>query len=163
MIGLLSGVTLAEWLRQQWYPSFAFTPIFQIGCDGLTALTQAFEAVSLSPTQAQFDILSTIHAWRKLSPVRWRPRHVYGQQDRFTTSLTRWEPRNVECDTWAVNYTACICPLLNAFPRPTLGSFMNRLLSLWEVSNRHNLIQPFSKNMWNCGSNAFPFARKQSL
>ena len=57
------------------------------------------------PTQAQFDVLSTIHAWRASSPVHWRPRHVYGHQDRFATSLTYWwELRNIECDAWAVNY-----------------------------------------------------------
>ena len=81
LIGLLSGVMLAEGLQQQWCPSSVLRPIVQIGCDGLTALSQAFCDVFLSPTQAQFDILSTIHAWRQSSPIQWRPRHVYGRQD----------------------------------------------------------------------------------
>ena len=50
LIGLLSGVMLAEWLRQQWCPSFALHPIVQIGCDALTALSQSFDDVYLSPT-----------------------------------------------------------------------------------------------------------------
>ena len=70
LIGLLSGVMLAEWLRQEWCPSLAPHPTVQIGCDGLTALAQAFGDVFLSPTQAQFDVLSTIHAWRASSPIQ---------------------------------------------------------------------------------------------
>ena len=92
---------MAEWLRQQWHPSSTLSPIVRIGCDGLTAITRSFEDVSLSPTQKQFDILSTIHASRELSPIRWRPRHMYGHQDDFTASLTWWERRNMECDSWA--------------------------------------------------------------
>ena len=44
--------------------------------------------------------------------------------------------------------TACLSPLLHVFHRPILGSFMNRLLCLWEASSTRTLIQLFSKNMW---------------
>ena len=65
--------------------------------------------------------------------------------------------------------TACLSSLLNVFHRPILGSFMNRLLCLWEASSTRNLIQPFSKNMLpfrryeNGGPNAPPSPRKQNL
>ena len=49
-----------KWLNwcRLWSPSSTLTPIVQFGCDCLTAFSQAFVAVSLSPIQAKFDILS---------------------------------------------------------------------------------------------------------
>ena len=105
LIGLLAGVMIAEWLRQQWFASCVISPkVVQIGCDGLTAITNAFEDVALSPTQPQFDVLSTIHASCELSSIRWRLRHMYGHRDNFLSPLTWWERRNVEGDAWAVQF-----------------------------------------------------------
>ncbi|CAJ1934649.1 unnamed protein product, partial [Cylindrotheca closterium] len=106
LIGLLAGIMAVDWLLQQWFPALSQRPGVQIACDGLSAIEMAFEDRPLSPTDAQFDLISSIREAISQSPVSWSPRHVYGHLDKSNLfdELTWWERKNLEVDGMAVDF-----------------------------------------------------------
>ena len=72
----------------------------------LSAIEMAFEDRPLSPTDAQFDLVSSIREAILRSSVSWFPQHVYGHLDKFNLfdELSWWEKRNLEVDGMAVEY-----------------------------------------------------------
>ncbi|CAJ1944733.1 unnamed protein product, partial [Cylindrotheca closterium] len=58
LIGLLAGIMAVDWLLEQWFPNILTGP--EVACDGLSAIEMAFEDRPLSPTDAQFDLVSSI-------------------------------------------------------------------------------------------------------
>ncbi|CAJ1970519.1 unnamed protein product [Cylindrotheca closterium] len=62
LIGLMAGIMAIDWLLQlqQWAPNLSTRPTVRIACDGLSAIEIAFEDRPLSPTHAQFDLVSSI-------------------------------------------------------------------------------------------------------
>jgi hypothetical protein len=59
--------------------------------DGKSALCNAFLQLEPRIDESNFDILSTIHFYWKITPVLWDIRHIRGHQDRHTSTLDRWE------------------------------------------------------------------------
>ncbi|CAJ1945295.1 unnamed protein product [Cylindrotheca closterium] len=59
-----------------------------------------------SPTDAQFDLVSSIQEAILWSSVDWSPQHVYGHLDKSNLfdKLSWWEKRNLEVDGMAVEY-----------------------------------------------------------
>ncbi len=71
------------------------------GCDGLSALNQAFATYTPpSVSCPSYDLIMAIHQMRKATPVSWKPSHVEGHQDDHTPfdSLDRMSQLNVEAD-----------------------------------------------------------------
>ncbi|CAJ1952635.1 unnamed protein product [Cylindrotheca closterium] len=95
-----------DWLLQQWFPALSQRPGVKIACDGLSAIEMAFEDRPLSPTDAQFDLISSIREAISRSPVSWSPQHVYGHLDKSNLfdELTWWEKKNLEVDGMAVDF-----------------------------------------------------------
>ncbi|CAJ1953818.1 unnamed protein product [Cylindrotheca closterium] len=95
-----------DWLLKQWLPNLSKCPKVRIACDGLSAIEMAFEDRPLSPTDAQFDLVSSI--WEAIfwSSVDWSPQHVYGHLDKSNLfdELSWWEKRNLEVDGMAAEY-----------------------------------------------------------
>ena len=106
LIGLLAGIMAVEWLLQQWFPDLRQWPRVRIACDGLSAIEMAFEDRPLSPTDAQFDLISSIREAIARSSVSWSPQHVYGHLDKtfLFEDLTWWEQKNLEVDGMAVEF-----------------------------------------------------------
>ncbi|CAJ1966331.1 unnamed protein product, partial [Cylindrotheca closterium] len=106
LIGLLAGIMAVDWLLEQWSPNILTGPKVRIACDGLSAIKMAFEDRQLSPTDAQFDLVSSIREAILLSSVDWAPQHVYGHLDKSNLfdKLSWWEKRNLEVDGMAVEY-----------------------------------------------------------
>ncbi|CAJ1945364.1 unnamed protein product [Cylindrotheca closterium] len=106
LIGLLAGIMAVDWLLEQWFPTLSTGPTVQIACDGLSAIEMAFEDRPLSPTDAQFDLVSSIREAILRSSVDWSPQHVYGHLDKLNLfdELSWWEKRNLEVDGMAVKY-----------------------------------------------------------
>ncbi|CAJ1927586.1 unnamed protein product [Cylindrotheca closterium] len=106
LICLLAGIIAVDWLLQQWFPALSQRPGVKITCDGLLAIEMAFEDQPLSPTDAQFDLISSIREAISRSPVSWSPRHVYGHLDKSNLfdELTWWEKKNLEVDGMAVDF-----------------------------------------------------------
>ncbi|CAJ1934887.1 unnamed protein product [Cylindrotheca closterium] len=106
LIGLLAGIMAVDWLLQQWFPALSQRPGVKIACDGLLAIEMAFEDRPLSPTDAQFDLISSIREAISRSLVSWSPRHVYGHLDKSNLfdELTWWEKKNQEVDGMAVDF-----------------------------------------------------------
>ena len=106
LIGLLAGIMAVGWLLQQWAPDLTTWPKVRIACDGLSAIEMAFEDRPLSPTDAQFDLVSSIREAILRSSVSWFPQHVYGHLDKYNLfdELSWWEKRNLEVDGMAVEY-----------------------------------------------------------
>ncbi|CAJ1939836.1 unnamed protein product [Cylindrotheca closterium] len=105
LIGLLAGIMAVDWLLEQWFPTLLTCPV-RIACDGLSALETAFEDRPLSPTDAQFDLVSSIWEAILRSLVDWSPQHVYGHLDKSNLfdEHSWWEKRNLEVDGMAVEY-----------------------------------------------------------
>ncbi|CAJ1967468.1 unnamed protein product [Cylindrotheca closterium] len=106
LIGLLAGIMVVDWLLQQWAPMLHSKPRVRIACDGFSALLNTFSDNRVSPHQAQFDLVSSLHKALARSKASWEPSHVYGHLDHATpfSSLSWWSKRNVEVDNWAVAY-----------------------------------------------------------
>ncbi|CAJ1940186.1 unnamed protein product [Cylindrotheca closterium] len=106
LIGLLACIMAVDWLLQQWFPNLSTCPKVRIACDGLSAIEMAFEDRPLSPTDAQFDLVSSIWEAILRSLVDWSPQHVYGHLDKSNLfdELSWWEKRNLEVDGMAVEY-----------------------------------------------------------
>ncbi|CAJ1941753.1 unnamed protein product, partial [Cylindrotheca closterium] len=106
LIGLLAGIMAVDWLLEQWFPNISIGPKVRIACDGLSAIEMAFEDRPLSPTDAQFDLVSSIWEAILRSLVDWAPQHVYGHLDKSNLfdELSWWEKRNLEVDGMAVEY-----------------------------------------------------------
>ncbi|CAJ1938471.1 unnamed protein product [Cylindrotheca closterium] len=96
----------ADWLLQQWFPALSQRPGVKIACDGLLAIEMAFEDQPLPPTDAQFNLISSIREAISRSPVSWSPQHVYGHLDKSNLfdELTWWEKTNLEVDGMAVDF-----------------------------------------------------------
>ncbi|CAJ1951587.1 unnamed protein product [Cylindrotheca closterium] len=60
VIGLMASIMAIYWLLQQWAPNLLTCPRARIACDGLSAIEMTFEDRLLSPTDAQFDLVSSI-------------------------------------------------------------------------------------------------------
>ena len=103
LIGILVGIMIASWLREQIQLPASFKPNVQIGCDGLSALLNSFSIRYLRSTAKQFDLLSAIRHAIRSSNISWSPRHILGHadRDREWADLTWWERRNVEVDRLA--------------------------------------------------------------
>ena len=69
-------------------------------------LSFIFEDRPLSPTDAQFDLVSSIWEAILRSSVSWFPQHVYSHLDKYNLfdELSWWEKRNLEVDGMAVEY-----------------------------------------------------------
>ncbi|CAJ1948760.1 unnamed protein product [Cylindrotheca closterium] len=95
-----------DWLLQQWFPALTQRPCVKIACDGLSAIEMAFEDRTLSPTDAQCDLVSSIREAISRSSVSWSPRHVYGHLDKSKLfgEFTWWEKKNLEVDGMAVDF-----------------------------------------------------------
>jgi hypothetical protein len=66
----------------------------QIGCDGLSALQNAFEKGPLLSTDyPDYDLLGAIYHLRKISKVTWTHRHIRGHQDDHSEDLDQWAHR----------------------------------------------------------------------
>ena len=105
LIGILAGVMVVSWLRDNYPTGFlsTFRPTVTVACDGEAALSNAFDTWTLRPKQKQFDLLSAIRTLIRTTKVSWQPQHVKGHQDdhRRLSQLDWWELRNVECDSAA--------------------------------------------------------------
>ena len=106
LIGLLAGIMAVDWLLKEWAPNLLTHPRVRIACDGLSAIEMAFEDRPLSPTDAQFDLVSSIREAILRSSADWSPQHVYGHLDKSNLfdELSWWEKRNLEVDGMAVEY-----------------------------------------------------------
>ncbi|CAJ1939400.1 unnamed protein product [Cylindrotheca closterium] len=95
-----------DWLLKQWFPNLSTCPKVRIACDGLSAIEMAFKDRPLSPTDAPFDLVSSIWEAMLRSSVDWSPQHVYGHLDKSNLfdELSWWEKRNLEVDGMAVEY-----------------------------------------------------------
>ncbi|CAJ1931578.1 unnamed protein product [Cylindrotheca closterium] len=95
-----------DWLLKQWFPNLSTCPKVRIACDGLSAIEMAYEDRPLSPTDAQFDLVSSIQEAILRPSVDWSPQHVYGHLNKsnFFDKLSWWEKRNLEVDGMAVEY-----------------------------------------------------------
>ena len=71
-----------------------------VGCDNKSALTTAFHRDHLSTKNASRDILQAIHFQRKISPIEWTTKHVYGHQDdkENNDKLDHWAQANIAMD-----------------------------------------------------------------
>lgn len=105
LVGIMVCLMVVEWLWQlEGSPPF-LRPTVRLGCDGLSALSHCFEDFTISPSDPQFDLLSTIRNLIRMSKIKWRPRHILGHQDSDPDiTLSWWETRNTEVDQWAVHY-----------------------------------------------------------
>jgi hypothetical protein len=76
------------------------------GCDGEEALRKSFSPHDeASMKGSQFDLLSTICAAIKSSPITWTFRHVKGHQDEEADAiLDRWAILNIQMDSLAKMY-----------------------------------------------------------
>lgn len=108
LTGLFAGVLVVTWLWQAWSPLFPLCqkPKVKIGCDGLSALRNAFVFQWLHPAQPQFDLVSSLRVAISASGIDWDPLHVKGHMDseKQWKDLTWWERRNVEVDQRACQY-----------------------------------------------------------
>jgi hypothetical protein len=70
----------------------AIAGTIQIGCNGLSALTQCTDAdYTVKPTSPYFDLITATRAMLQVYPVEWIPHHVKGHQDDdLTALLDRW-------------------------------------------------------------------------
>ncbi|CAJ1947422.1 unnamed protein product [Cylindrotheca closterium] len=95
-----------DWLLKQWAPNLLTRPKVRIACDSLSAIEMAFKDRRLSPTDAQFDLVSTIWEAILRYSMDWWPQHVYGHLDKSNIfdKLSWWEKRNLENDGMAVEY-----------------------------------------------------------
>jgi hypothetical protein len=77
----------------------------EVGCDGESAL-QAFDLeYYFDPQQADFDILTSIQAQIRDSPISWKPRHILGHQDRHNPhDIDHWAVLNIKMDSMAKAY-----------------------------------------------------------
>ncbi|CAJ1937232.1 unnamed protein product, partial [Cylindrotheca closterium] len=96
LIGLLAGIMAVDWLLKQWFPNLLSCPKVRIACNGLSAIEMAFDDRPLSPTDAQFDLVSSIWEAILWSLVDWAPQHMYGHLDKSNLfdKLSWWEKRN---------------------------------------------------------------------
>ncbi|CAJ1945068.1 unnamed protein product, partial [Cylindrotheca closterium] len=106
LIGLLAGIMAVDWLLEQWFPKNLTGPKVRIACNGLSAIEMAFKDRPLSPTDAKFDLVSSIWEAILRSLVDWAPQHVYGHLNKSNLfdELSWWEKRNLEVDGMAVEY-----------------------------------------------------------
>lgn len=114
LIGILAGIMVASWLLEVWQQkggstqpvSQSSTPTVQVACDGLSALRNSFVYEEASPSQPQFDLVSSIRQAIRESHIEWLPRHVKGHADdhKVWKKLDWWEKRNVEVDKKATRY-----------------------------------------------------------
>ena len=80
LAGLLSILYMVEMLVAQ-FRIQACT--IEVGCDGKSALQRAFQDIGyVTPSGKHFDILLAIHSKLHQSPINWRYRHMYGNQDK---------------------------------------------------------------------------------
>ncbi|CAJ1939881.1 unnamed protein product [Cylindrotheca closterium] len=105
-VSLLAGIMAVDWLLQQWFPDLRQWPRVRIACDGLLAIEMALEDRPLSPTDMQFDLVSTIREAIARTSVSWSPQYVYGHLDKtlLFEELTRWEQKNLEVHGLAVEF-----------------------------------------------------------
>jgi hypothetical protein len=74
----------------------------EIGCDGLSALSKAFDTWPLEPADPHFDMLSSLRSMIASSPLTWTTRHVAGHQDDDPTkTLDWWALQNIQMDNLA--------------------------------------------------------------
>jgi hypothetical protein len=78
-----------------------------IGCDGISALHQAFSTYTPPSVDCpSFNLIMAIHRIRQRTPISWNPLHVAGHQDdhaRFE-DLDRISQLNVEADSLAKSF-----------------------------------------------------------
>jgi hypothetical protein len=105
----------------------------EIGCNGLSALSKAFDSWPLEPAHPHFDMLSALWLMIASSPFTWTTRHVAGHQD---VDPTQSEPR-----LFGAGKNSQPPLALAAISPRTLGKFGN-------VKNRlSSLFGPFGKSM----------------
>lgn len=142
LAGIMMPVMATEWMAQL-IPSIPKPgPIIRLGCDGLSALKQCFEDITISPTDPQFDLVSSIRSLLHRSPFQWRPLHILGHQDIPSDEpLTWWELRNTEVDQWAVAYRIHLDPgKAKNPPNPRLIGVMKRLPNAHVVARKITFI-----------------------
>jgi hypothetical protein len=77
--------------------------VITFGCDGESALNQAFSTTLPSIDDPGFDLLAAIHVIRKERPIEWTTLHIKGHQDdhKDVQELDVWGQMNVEADALA--------------------------------------------------------------
>mmetsp|Transcript_1885 Transcript_1885/g.4283 ORF Transcript_1885/g.4283 Transcript_1885/m.4283 type:complete len:275 (+) Transcript_1885:175-999(+) len=104
LIGLLASLLVLSWMAQLvQLRLFGSKPAVEMACDGLVALRKSFDERHLKPTEAQFDLASTIREVLRKLPLELVPRHVRGHSDKKTSCsrLDFWQLRNIEVDARA--------------------------------------------------------------
>jgi len=77
-----------------------------VGCDGESALAQAFRQHDISTKDPSHDLLLAIRSLLSKSQLTWETIHIQGHQDDFTPiqELDHWAELNIEMDTAAKKY-----------------------------------------------------------
>mmetsp|Transcript_24041 Transcript_24041/g.58823 ORF Transcript_24041/g.58823 Transcript_24041/m.58823 type:complete len:668 (+) Transcript_24041:2004-4007(+) len=106
LIGLLAALMALGWMAQLLDPPPPEPPPVEVACDGLVALRKSFYRYHLKPSEAQFDLASTIRETIRRLPLSPKSRHVRGHSDRKRPQamLDWFELRNLEVDSKAQAY-----------------------------------------------------------
>ncbi|CAJ1938274.1 unnamed protein product, partial [Cylindrotheca closterium] len=116
--------------------------LVRIACDGLSATEMAFEDRQLSPTDAQFDLVSPIREAILRSSVDWLPQHVYGHLNKSNLfdKLSWWEKRNLEVDGMMVEYRKELEAANHLIaPNPR---FFTKLAALYVADTKQSRLDP---------------------